>query len=404
MDSTSDGKDMAVAPVAIHARQVIDGTGRDPISDGIVVVEGDRIVQVGRARTVDLPPSCTVLECHGTVLPGLVNAHTHCSIIPSLGDQTGQMRQPELPSAFRAIGNLRKELLSGVTTARIMGEEHYLDIELRRAIEAGLIFGPRLLCCGVHLTSSQGHGRALTTTDGPEAIRQRVRMNIAVGADWIKLFVTGGASSVGAALEAYTYSREEIRAACEEAHRAGRKVAAHAHGGPGVRVSLEEGVDTIEHGALLSATDVALMKTLDRFLIGTFAILYHPEGIERMDRYTPAIWSKVVALREQVAERFRDILASGVRYAVGTDSMHGLLWFEVATLVRFGVRPADALRAATQWAAEACGIDDLVGTLEAGKAADILGVEGDPLVDVEALRRPVLIMKGGVRFDHLSPS
>lgn len=388
--------------IVFHGAQVIDGTGADPIPDGAVVVEGDRMAQVGRIGALRLPAGAEVVECAGTVLPGLVNAHTHCSIIPGLGDQTGQMRQPPLPSALRAAGNMRRELLSGVTTARIMGEEHYLDIEMRRAIDAGVIPGPRLLCCGIHLTSAHGHGRALTTTDGIEGVRQRVRQNIAQGCDWIKLFVTGGVSSVGAALEAYTYTREEIRAACEEAHRAGRRVAAHAHGGPGVRVALEEGLDTIEHGALLTADDVELMKRLGRFLVCTFAILYHPDGIEKTDRHNPAIWSKVVALREQEEARFREILRSGVRYAVGTDSMHGLLWFEMATVVRFGVPPMDAILAGTAWAAEACGVHDRAGTLEAGKPADIIAVDGDPLRDIETLRRVRVVVKGGRRYDHLS--
>lgn len=388
--------------LAVHGEQVIDGTGAAPIPDGMVLIEDGRIRDVGHASRLTLPTGTEVVEAGGTVMPGLVNAHTHCSIIPGLGDQTGQMRQGPLQSGLRAVGNMRRELLSGVTTARIMGEEHYLDIEMRRAIEAGLVPGPRLLCCGVHLTASHGHGRALTMTDGVDGMRQRVRQNVAMGCDWIKLFITGGVSSVGAALEAYTYTREEIRAACEEAHRAGRRVAAHAHGGPGIRVALEEGVDTIEHGALLSDDDTELLKDLGRFLVGTFAILYHPDGIERTDQHNRAIWEKVVALREKEAERFRKILASGVRYAVGTDSMHGLMWFEMATLVRFGVDPMDAVCAGTAWAAEACAIAETTGTLERGKTADVLAVDGDPLREIEALARPRLVLKGGVRFDGIS--
>jgi imidazolonepropionase-like amidohydrolase len=389
--------------LAIHGEQVIDGTGRDPIPDGMVLIDGDRIAAVGPTRSMRLPAAAELIECGGTILPGLVNAHTHCSIIPGLGDQTGQMRAGPMPSMLRAVGNMRRELCSGTTTARIVGEEHFLDLELRRAIEAGFVPGPRLLCCGVHLTSANGHGRALSTTDGPEAMRLRVRQNIAAGADWIKLFITGGVSSVGAALEAYTYTREEIRAACEEAHRAGRRVAAHAHGGPGVRVALEEGVDTIEHGALLSAADVALMKKLSRWLVCTFAILYHAEGIEKTDKHNPAIWAKVVDLRAKEEVHFREILASGVRYAVGTDSMHGLLWFEMAMLVRLGVRPMDAISAGTRWAAEACAVADQVGTLEAGKRADVIAVEANPLQDIETLRDVRLVMKGGRRYEHLSP-
>jgi len=385
--------------LAVHGEQLLAATEADPIPDGMVVIEGSRIRAVGRASEVHLPAGADVVEAGGTLLPGLVNAHTHCSIIPALGDQTGQMRQGPLPGVLRAVGNMRREVRSGTTTARIMGEEHYLDIELRRAIAAGQIPGPRLLCSGVHLTASHGHGRALTTTDGVDAVRRRVRQNVAAGCEWIKLFITGGVSSVGASLDAYTYTREEIRAACAEAHRAGRGVAAHAHGGPGVRVALEEGVDTIEHGALLSDDDVELLKALGRFLVCTFAILYHPDGIEHTDRHNPAIWEKVVALREQEAVRFRRILASGVRYAVGTDSMHGLMWFEVATLVRFGVDPMDALRAATAWAAQACRVDRQVGTLEAGKTADVLVVSGDPLQDIEALARPTLVLQGGERVE-----
>ncbi|HXF82482.1 MAG TPA: amidohydrolase family protein [bacterium] len=385
--------------LVVHGAQLIDGTGAPPVPDGAVAIEDGRIAAVGRITSLRLPPGAEVLEAGGTILPGLVNAHTHCSIIPALGDQTGQLRAGPLPSAFRAAGNMRRELAAGVTTARIMGEEHYLDVELRRAIEARLLPGPRLLCSGIHLTSSHGHGRALTTTDGVEGVRRRVRQNVARGCEWIKLFITGGVSSVGASLEAYTYTREEIRAACEEAHRAGRRVAAHAHGGPGVRIALEEGVDTIEHGARLSAEDAALLRDLGRYLICTFAILYHPEGIERTDRHNPAIWRTVLALREEEAARFRALFASGVRFAVGTDSMHGLLWYEMATLVRFGVDPMAAIQAGTAWAAEACAVADRVGTLTPGKLADVIAVDGDPLADIEALRRVRLVLQGGRRFD-----
>jgi imidazolonepropionase-like amidohydrolase len=384
----------------VHGAQLIDGTGAPAVPDGAVVIEDGRIAAAGRISSLRIPSGAEVVEAGGTILPGLVNAHTHCSIIPGRGDQTGQMKAGPLPSAFRAAGNMRRELRSGVTTARIMGEEHYLDVELRRAIEAGFLPGQRLLCSGIHLTSSHGHGRALTVTDGVDGVRQRVRQNIAQGCEWIKLFITGGVSTVGAALEAYTYTREEIRSACEEAHRAGRRVAAHAHGGPGVRVALEEGVDTIEHGALLTPEDAELMRDLGRYLICTFSILYHPDGIERSDRHNAAIWSKVLALREDEAARFRGLLASGLRYAAGTDSMHGLLWYEMATLVRFGVDPMDAILAGTAWAAEACGVGDRVGTLAPGKFADVIAVAGDPLADIEAMRAVRLVIKGGRRLEE----
>jgi imidazolonepropionase-like amidohydrolase len=145
-----------------------------------------------------------------------------------------------------------------------------------------------------------------------------------------------------------------------------------------------------------------MLRDLGRYLICTFAILYHPDGIERTDRHNAAIWEKVAALREEEAARFRRLLSSGIRYAAGTDSMHGLLWFEMATLVRFGVSPMDAILAGTAWAADACGVGELVGTLAPGKVADVIAVEGDPLRDIEAVRSVHLVMKSGRRYEHLS--
>src|SRR5438034_9568659 len=152
--------------LAVHGAQVIDGTRTDPIPDGAVVVDGGRITQVGKISALRLSAGTEILEAGGTVLPGLVNAHTHCSIIPGLGDQTGQMRQPPLVSGFRAAGNMRRELLSGVTTARVMGEEHHLDIEMRRAIDGGGLRGPRRRGCWIELPSAPGQGRAHTVDDG----------------------------------------------------------------------------------------------------------------------------------------------------------------------------------------------------------------------------------------------
>ncbi len=376
---------------------LFDGTGADPIPGGVVVIDDGRIVAAGTAEGTPAPPGAGVIHLGGWfVMPGLVDAHSHISIVPGQGDQIGQLRRPPVPQALQATANLRRDLAAGTTTMRVMAEEHFLDVEVREAIQAGVIPGPRLLCATRGITASNGHGRALSSFDGVDAVRRGVRENFARGADHVKLFATGGVSSAATTLNAPGYSREEIRAAVEEAERAGKYAAAHAHGGAGLRIAVEEGVATIEHGALASDEDVLLMIDRRAWLVCTLSILFHPDGIERGDASRPAIMEKVRWARGVVGDRFPRILKSGVRFAVGTDSMHGQMAFELETLVRFGVPPREALLAATRRGAEACRVEREVGTLEPGKRADLIAVEGDPLRDIAAMRRVVFVMTDGV--------
>jgi imidazolonepropionase-like amidohydrolase len=382
---------------------LFDGTGAEPVRGGVVVIDDGRIVAAGPGERIIAPQGARVIDLGDRfVLPGLVDAHSHISIVPGQGDQIGQLRRPPVPQALQATANLRRDLAAGTTTMRVMAEEHFLDVEVREAIQAGVIPGPRLLCATRGITASNGHGRALSSFDGVDAIRRGVRENFARGADHVKLFATGGVSSAATTLNAPGYSREEIRAAVEEAERVGKYAAAHAHGGPGLRIAVEEGVATIEHGALASDEDVALMIDRGAWLVCTFSILFHPDGIERGDASRPAIMEKVRWARGIVGERFPGILRSGVRFAVGTDSMHGQMAFELETLVRFGVPPRAALLAATRDGAEACRVEGEVGTLEPGKRADLIAVAGDPLRDIAAMRRVVFVMMDGVVHDGLT--
>jgi imidazolonepropionase-like amidohydrolase len=246
------------------------------------------------------------------------------------------------------------------------------------------------------MTASNGHGRAQTAFDGVDEIRRGVRENFQRGADHVKIFTTGGVSSPGTTLNASVYTREEIRAAVEEAKRVGSYAASHAHGGPGLTLSVEEGVDTIEHGALATDDDVKLMIDRNARLICTFSIFMHPRGIEQGDGQRPAIMEKLTAARRVVAENFPRHLASGIRFAAGTDAVHGAMAFELETLVRFGVSTRDALLAGTRWGAEACHVGDDVGTIAPGKRADLIAIDGDPLKDITAMRRVTAVMKDGV--------
>ena len=389
---------------AIKARRIVDGTGRAPIEHGLVLVEDDRIKAVGRQADVAMPDGAQVIDCGThTALPGFVDAHSHASIIPGLGDQIGQLRQAPAPQVLRAVRNLRADLKSGVTTMRVVGEEHYIDIDLRSGIAEGRIPGPRLKVATRPITARNGHGAALTFSDGEDEIRKHIRENVAAGADLIKLFMTGGVSSKGTAARWYAYSRHEVEVAVDEAHRNSKPVAVHAHGGPGVRICIEAGVDTIEHGKLCDLDDLVEMRRRGIWLVTNNAVSGHPDGIEKGDAHVPSIMAKLVESRQKSRENFKNVLASGVKWALGTDSMHGLMWWEIAKVVEWGADPHDAILAATRRAAEAIGMADEVGSLEPGKLADVISVDGDPLTDIACLQRVGLTLQGGTRVDTLSP-
>ncbi|HEY2373739.1 MAG TPA: amidohydrolase family protein [Gaiellaceae bacterium] len=374
----------------VRCGTLFDGSGRDPIANAeLVVSEG--VIVAGPA-----PPDADIVDLSGAfVMPGLIDAHTHLSIVPSRGDQGGQIMQPAARQALRVPDNLRADLRAGTTTLRIMGEEDWIDAETRDAIAAGELEGPRLVIATRGLAPSDGHGVGKEGFDDEDAVRAAARENLAHGADFIKVFATGGVSS-GTGLDRSSYSLGALRAAVDEAARAGTYVAAHAHAGPGLRTSVEAGVRTIEHGSLASEDEVEAMLEAGCWLVATFAILFHPDGIERGDGGNPQILEGLKHAREQVEQRMPAILSSGLPIALGTDSMHGEMAFEVQTAIRFGMSPTDALLAATARGAEALRIDDTVGTLEPGMEADVIAVDGDPLRDPAALQRVVFVMKAGL--------
>lgn len=383
----------------VKAGYLIDGTGAEPVKGGWLLLEGKRIQKVGGpAQLKGLPPNLETVDLSSSwVLPGLIDSHTHLSIVPGEGDQLGQLRLPPAQAVLRSIPNLYRNLLSGVTTSRIMGQEHYVDVDTKAAIEGGLLQGPRLLVSGIGLVASNGHGVGLTTADGEDEVRRLARRNLARGVDFLKIFVTGGVSSKGSALDFCGYTEREVAAAVEEAGRAGTYVAAHAHGGRGVDLCIRSGVRCIEHGAFLEPRQLEQIAAQQMWVVGTFSILFHPEGIEKSDFAVPAIRDKVLRARDVVSRNYEQIVRSGVNLAVGTDSMHGLLAFELECLVRFGASPLRAILCATRDAAKACRVEDRLGTLEPGKLADFVALAADPLADIRAVSRVQAVFKDGER-------
>lgn len=265
------------------------------VGPGVVCIEDGVVVDLRE----DVPDDATVrIETAGYALPGFVDAHSHGPIRPGEGDQLGQMRADPATQAIRATRNLREDLQAGTTTIRLLGCEHGLDVSFADAEREGELDAPRILPCGGHLTPTNGHGHALTATDGEAAIRKRIREVVAAGAHQVKYFATGGVSSSSGGLSHAPYTDAEVDAIVDEAHRQGVHVAAHAHGGAGARQAIEAGVDTIEHCGALSAEERDLLEASDAHAVGTFTILHDPEGIEGGDADDPAVMAKVEEARK----------------------------------------------------------------------------------------------------------
>jgi imidazolonepropionase-like amidohydrolase len=381
----------------VKAKGIIDGTGNGLIQNGSLLIHEGKIIKVIRdEREVAQYGIEHVLDFSDSyVMPGMIDAHTHLSIVPGLGNQLAQMKLPAATNALRSIPNIKKSVASGITTMRILGEEHFVDVEIKKAINSGLIEGPRLLVSGKGLVPSNGHGVAWTTTDGEEEMRKNARLNLANGADLLKLFVTGGVSSENTGLDYCSYTRKEIATAVEEAERVGTYVAAHAHGGKGVDLCIEENVRTIEHAAFITEQQIERVVEKNLWIIGTFSILFHPTGIEQSDFSVPAIREKVMRARETVADTFIKVLKYKPNLSLGTDSMHGLIHYETELLVQFGASNEQAITAVTKNAARALRIEDQVGTLEAGKLADFIVLEQNPIENIKHLKEVQYVFKEG---------
>lgn len=379
----------------VRGAGLVAGTGTGYRAGEALLIERGRLAAVGPERELRGLADDTLNLGDATLLPGFVDAHTHITIRPGEGDQHGQLRAPPVRQALRGVENMRSVVRSGVTTIRVMGEIGGIDLEITRAVAAGDVLGPRMLVATRALSATHGHGVALGRADGPEELRRAVRENLAAGADHIKIFVTGGVSNADADIGACHYSREEIRSVVEEAHRAGVPVAAHAHGGQGVDLCVEEGVDSIEHGALLTEANIAAMAARGTWLVLTNSISFHPQGIESGDAANPEIVERVRTARASIERTFGAVRASGLRFALGTDSMHGLFGYEMEWLVEHGVEPEEDIAAGTRRGAEVLRLAREVGTLESGKIADFVAVAGNPLQDISAVRDVVAVAKEG---------
>jgi imidazolonepropionase-like amidohydrolase len=386
-------------PLVLIGGTLIDGTGAEPVTGRAVVVDGGRIVavvpdaQAPRGERVDLAGH--------TLLPGLINCHVHLC----LGAEADPVRplrdEPASVTTIRALVRARESVEAGVTTVRDLGGRDYVEMAVRRAVHEGWAPGPRILAAGKAICMTGGHGWWVgREADGPDDARKAVREQLKAGADVIKLIATGGVMTPGVEPGASQLTGEEMRAAVDEARRAGRRTAAHAQGSDGIAAAVEAGITTIEHGIFLTEEIVARMKARGTYLVAT---LNAPAAISAgglaagipdfMVRKSDAVVPAHIA-SFQLARR------TGVRIAAGSDAgtplnQHGDYAAELELMVKHGMAPLEAIRAATAVAAEALGLAEETGRLAPGLAADLIAVAGNPAERIQALGDVRMVLARG---------
>jgi imidazolonepropionase-like amidohydrolase len=400
----------------IKAGQLFDATSDNVKSNMVIVVAGERIQKIGTAAEISIPANSNVIDLsNATVLPGLIDCHTHLQARGDRYNPIYEFRDTPFNHAFAAVVNARKTLDAGFTSVRDVGSDPFLAVDLRNSINEGLIPGPRIVASGPGISITGGHGdlnsfspqtrvtmfpeeRDYQIADGPDQVRHVVRAQVKYGVDVIKILATGGVLSKGDSPGAPQFTYEELKVAADTAHEAGRKIAAHAHGTRGIKDAIRAGIDSIEHASLVDDEGIALAKQHgtyfvmdiynDDYLLGN-AIKFglEPENVEK---------EKMVGRTQR--ENFEKAFKAGVKMAFGTDAgvyPHGDNAKQFFYMVKYGMTPAQAIRAATSSAADLIGRTQDVGTLEAGKFADIIAVKSDPLKDVTSLEKVDFVMKGG---------
>jgi imidazolonepropionase-like amidohydrolase len=406
----------ADGPTLVRAARLVDGRGGPALAPAAVRVEGGRIAAV--AQRLEAPAGARIIELGAaTLLPGLIDLHTHLSDKEDVHWEDALLRTTPSQAALWGARNARVTLLAGFTTCRDMGPTWpYVDVDLREAIAQGAIPGPRLVVAGNYVSSTGGAGDARqfslfvevpsvrNLADGPDEVAKAVRTNLKHGADFIKILATGAVLSKGIEPGRQQYSDAEIQAAVEEARRWGRDVAAHAHGAAGIKAAIRAGVRTIDHGSYLDDEAVALLgRGREAFYVPT---LYTGHVIETSTHVPESEKERSRAVQATKGAAFKRALAAGLPIGFATDASvipHGSNAREFAVRAGYGEAPMSAIVSATSLNAEILRLGDRIGSVEVGKRADLIAVRDDPLADVTALERVGFVMKDGVVYrDELS--
>jgi len=406
--STAVSAQMSGRRTVVRAGKLLDVKTGKLETNQAIVIEGDKIVSITSVSAVKSSSTDIAIDLpNATVMPGLIDAHTHLTFNPHFGYETLAISTPR--EALIGAHNARVTLEAGITTVRNVGARDYTDVALRDAINAGDVPGPRMLVSGPPLSITGGHcdndllpyeyhATASGVADGVEQVQHKVREVIKYGADLIKVCATGGVLSKGDDPNASQYTLEEMKAIVADAHRLGRKVAAHAHGAQGVIWASEAGVDSVEHGHLMNDAAIATLKKNGTYLVPTL-YLVDWQREHAAEANLPDFAKKKMEMVSQVGKaNIKKAFEAGVKIGMGTDAAvypHGLNAHELAVYVSLGMSPLQAIQTATINDADLLGWSDKVGTIDPGKWADIIAVDGDPLQDVTTLQHVKFVMKGG---------
>jgi imidazolonepropionase-like amidohydrolase len=395
----------------VKAKLLIDGTGGPPRQDPVVLVQEGKIYAIGTL----VPTGATLIDLGDrTLLPGFIDCHVHL-VGRTIGEganwDDAAVRDLPQEDAIRGVRNGQKTLAAGFTTVRNVGADDFGDIALRNMIREGVVSGPRIVAAGHAIGITGGHcdtngyvpgllpaDPLHGVADGPEEIVKAVRLQVKYGADVIKTCATGGVLSEGDAVGVQQYDDEELAVLVKEAHLTGRKVAAHAHGAEGIKAALRAGVDSIEHGSMTDDEAIRLFKEKNAFLVPTLMAQestekYAKDGVIKGQRAEKALHIAPLA-RENIKKAF----AAGVKVALGTDAgvfPHGTNGHEFELMVSLGMKPMDAILAGTRNGSQLLGLDKEIGTVEPGKIADLVAVDGDPLKDISVMTHPSFVMHQG---------
>lgn len=398
-------------PSYITAARMIDPANGKIIENPGVVIDEGKIVAVGSRLTMKPPADAQMIDLGDkTMLPGLIDMHTHLIGDATLGGYSsiGETREG---AAIWGVVNAKKTLMAGFTTVRNVGAGDFADVALRDAINAGIVSGPRMYVSGPSIGIVGGHcsdnnllpndfqmrGEGVAT--GPWEMRAKVRNNIKYGADVIKTCSTGGVFSKGTVPGAEQNTVEEISAIVAEAHQRGLKVASHAHGTAGIKNAIKAGVDTIEHASYLDKEAISMAKSRGVYLSMDIYNTEYTQTEGRKNGVLEESLRKDAEIAEIQRESFRQAVKAGAKIIYGTDSgvyPHGDNGKQFSWMVKYGMTPAQAIRSATTLAAEALGKEKEIGQIKPGFAADIIAVAGNPMTDVKTLETVAFVMKDGV--------
>ncbi len=400
------------AAVVVKAGRLIDVSSGKTLEKQVILVQGDKIASVGAEGSISIPSDATIIDLsNATVMPGFIDCHTH--IVLQFERYDDRFRKSPIDAAVMAHVFARRTLEAGFTTCRDVGSGEFIDVALKKAINAGKIVGPRLYVAGHGLSTTGGHGDLSGfspylhfdnfngVVDGVDEIRKKIRWNVKYGADHIKFTATAGVLSEEESFGAPQFSFEEMKAIVDESAAWGRRVAAHAHGAEGIKMAVRAGVTSIEHGSLLDDEGIALMKQKGIYLVPT---VIAGDAVERYGKQyglPEILMEKARAVNAKKRESYRKAIKAGVKIAFGTDAgvfPHGMNGEEFRLLVELGMTPMQAIQSATKIAAELLGHSDVLGAIEPGKYADLVAVKSDPLKDISVLEKIQFVMKGGIVY------